>query len=139
VIRYPVLGFLLTLTLLTSGCANGPYYGEMSTANNYQTPRSLSGLLFNIGKHNAYSVPAEGRQKHELCVYDALDNLNIGEQCEWATRYAYGHVQIVAHYPTGSGYCSVLLNSFEYKGDVVTWRDTACISGNSNNWKFIGS
>lgn len=137
--RYPVLGFLLTLIFLTSGCAtHEPYYGEMSTAKNYSQPRSITGVLFNIGKHNAYSVPYEGRQKHELCVYHALDNLNIGEECEWATRNAFGHVQVMSHQPVGSGYCTTLLSSVKYKGKTKTWRDTACLQTASNNWKFIG-
>jgi surface antigen len=137
VIKYPVLGFLLTLTLVISGCASDPYYGQMSTADNYSTPRNLASYVLNLGKHNAYSVPQEGRERHEQCVYFALDNLNIGEECEWATKYAYGHVNVAAHYPAGSGYCTVLINSVRYKGKDATWKDTACVQGTSNNWKFI--
>lgn len=137
--RYLALGFLLTQILLISGCAtHHPYYGEMSTADSYHSPKTVFGLLYNIGKHDAYSVPVEGRQKHELCVYHALDNLNIGEECEWATRTALGHVQVMSHYPAGSGYCTTLLNSVLYKGNTKTWKDTACLQGSSNNWKFIG-
>lgn len=137
--RYPVLGFLLILTLLTSGCASDPYYGQMSTASHYQSPRNIPSYLYNVAKHNAYSVPKEGREKHEQCVYFALDNLNIGQECEWATRYAYGHVNVAAHYPAGSGYCTTLINSVRYDGKTKTWRDTACVDGTSNNWKFIGN
>jgi len=139
VIRYPVLGSLLILTLLISGCASDPYYGQMSTAKNYHQPRSVLGVILNAGKYDAYSVPKEGRQKHELCVYHALDYLNIGQECEWATRTALGHVQVISHYPAGSGYCTTLLNSVKYKGKTATWKDTACVQGTGNNWKFIGS
>lgn len=132
------LGSLLILTLLTSGCASDPYYGQMSTARHYSTPQNVVGYINNLGKHGAYSVPVEGRQKHEQCVYFALDNLNIGEECEWATKYSYGHVNVAAHYPAGSGYCTTLINSVKYNGSTKTWRDTACVDGTSNNWKFIG-
>lgn len=135
-----VLGSLLILTFLISGCSSSPrapYYGEMSTASNYNKPKGLADIAFNIGKHNAYSVPPEGRYKHQNCVYFALDNLNIGEECEWATRNAMGHVQVMAHYPAGSGYCTVLLNSVLYKENSKTWKDTACVSGTGNQWKFV--
>lgn len=133
-------GFLLILAFLISGCgAHAPYYGEMSTASNYNTTHSVADIVVNIGKHNAYSVPREGREKHEQCVYFALDNLNIGEHCEWASRRSIGNVQVMAHYPAGSGYCTTLLNSVLYKGKTRTWRDTACVNGTGNNWKFIGS
>lgn len=139
-IKYLAPGFLLILVFLTSGCATQqPYYGEMSTANRYQQTRSIADVVSNIVKHNAYSVPREGREKHEQCVYFALDNLNIGEHCEWATRSAFGNVQIMAHYPAGSGFCTTLLNSVLYKGKTRTWRDTACVNGTGNNWKFISS
>ena len=61
-------GFLLILTLAISGCASDPYYGQMSTASNYNQPKSVGTLVFNMAKHNAYSVPKEGRSKHEQCV-----------------------------------------------------------------------
>ena len=131
-------GFLLTLIFLTSGCAtHEPYYGEMSTANSYNKPNSITDVAVNLIKFNAYSVPYEGRQKHEQCVYFALDELNIGENCEWATRHALGNVQIISHYPVGSGYCTMLLSSVKYKGNSKVWRETACINGTGNNWKFI--
>ena len=133
-------GFLLILTLVISGCAtHEPYYGQMSTASNYNQPKSVVGVITNLAKHNAYSVPYEGRQKHENCVYFALDNLNLGEECEWATRSAIGHVQVMSHQPVGSGYCTTLLNSVLYKGESKTWKETACVSGTGNNWKFIGT
>lgn len=136
------LGSLLILTLLTSGCAStssAPYYGEMSTASNYTNPRSVADVAFNALKHNAYSVPREGRYKHQNCVYFALDNLNIGEECEWATTNSMGRVQIMAHYPAGSGFCTTLLNSVLYKGQSKVWRDTACIRGTGNQWKFVSN
>lgn len=136
-INLPVLGFLLTLTFLISGCSSTSYYGEMSTAKNYNTPQNVIGVMYNLGKHNAYSVPVEGRKKHESCVYFALDNLNTGEECTWATRHALGHVQVMAHYPAGSGYCTVLLNSVRYNGSNKTWKDTACTAGTTNNWRFV--
>ena len=139
-IKYLAPGFLLTLIFLTSACStHQPYYGEMSTRTNYNQPHSVVDVVANIIKHNAYSVPREGRVKHEQCVYFALDTLNIGEHCEWATRSAIGNVQIISHYPSGSGYCTTLINSVLYKGKNAYWRDTACTDGTGNNWKFISS
>ena len=40
----------------------------MSTASNYSAPESIYSVVFNLGKHTAYSVPAEDRQSHERCV-----------------------------------------------------------------------
>lgn len=132
-----VSGFLLILTLAISGCSSSPYYGEMSTANNYSQPKSIGTIMYNIAKHNAYSVPVEGRLKHEQCVYFALDELNIGEHCEWATRHAMGNVQVVNHYVAGSGYCTIIFNSVIYKGQTKGWKNTACVNeGRNTNWKF---
>ena len=134
------LGSLLTLSFLISGCgAHSPYYGEMSTAKSYTAPTSAITIATNMLKHNAYSVPREGRYKHENCVYFALDNLDIGQNCEWATPSAIGNVQVIQHYPAGSGYCTVLLNSVYYKKDTRAWRDTACTDNTGKNWKFIKS
>ena len=130
-------GCLLILTLAISGCSSSPYYGEMSTGNNYNQPKTIGTLVYNVAKHNAYSVPQEGRIKHEQCVYFALDELNTGEHCEWATRHAMGNVQVINHYVAGSGYCTVLLNSVVYKGNSKAWKETACTNeGTNNNWKF---
>ena len=46
----------------------------MSTAFNLLHLNHLI-VVFNLGKHSAYSVPAEDRQRHERCVYFALDTL----------------------------------------------------------------
>lgn len=132
-------GLALILTVFISGCASDPYYGEMSTANHYNTPRNAASYLYNIAKYDAYSVPKEGRQKHERCVFFALDELNTGEHCEWATRNALGNVQVVSHYVAGSGYCTQLLSSVRYKGKSKAWKETACTNGPGNNWTFIGS
>lgn len=137
--RLPVLGCLLTLTFLISGCASDPYYAQMSTVNHYNTPRNLAGYIYNIGKYDAFTVPKEGRQKHEQCVFFALDNLNIGENCEWATRHAFGNVQVMSHRLVGSGFCTTLLSSTKYRGKSKAWRETACTNGTNNNWKFIDS
>jgi surface antigen len=140
VTKLVALGSLLILTLLTSGCATSPrtpYYGEMSTASRYNSPKGIADIAFNAFKHNAYSVPHEGRYKHQNCVFFALDNLNLGEECEWATTNAMGHVQVMSHYPAGSGYCTTLLNSVLYKGQTKTWKDTACVTGTGNQWKFV--
>ena len=137
-IKLQASGFLLTLVFLISGCStHTPYYGEMSTATSYNKTSSVADVAVNIMKHNAYSVPYEGRLKHEQCVYFSLDELNIGENCEWATRNALGNVQVISHYPVGSGYCTTLLSSVRYKGNSKVWRETACTSGTGNNWKFI--
>lgn len=108
----------------------------MSTASNYSQPGSIVGVLYNWGKHNAYSVPGKDRDKHETCVYFALDNMQVGESCDWYSNKSNGVVQVVAHRPQGSGWCTVLFNSVDYKGQTKNWKDVACKTGGRSDWKF---
>ena len=125
--------------LLTSGCSSQPYYGKISTANNYTQNTSIVDLAFNWGKHSAYSVPSAERDKHEMCVYFALDNLDLGQTCDWYANdnSASGVVKVVSHSPSGSGWCTTVFNTVNYKGKTKNWQETACVKSAGEKWYFI--
>jgi surface antigen len=140
VVSRTVAGSLLTACILISGCASQqPYYGDMSTAAQYRVPQSSLGYVLNFAKHNAYSVPAQDRKKHEQCVFFALDNLHVGESCDWFSQdnSARGSVAVIAHRPQGSGYCTTLYSSVSYKGKHKNFQETACKSINHPGWNFV--
>lgn len=109
----------------------------MSTANNYNEVNTLYDVVSNISKASAYNVPARDRHQHEQCVFFALDNMHVGESCDWYsnTSDARGSTKIVAHTPISNGYCTILFNSVVYKGSTKNWRETACKKG-ASQWRF---
>lgn len=126
--------------LLISGCAaNGSYYGKLSTADNYTDSTSMVGILANIVSYNAYSVPRKDRDKHEQCVYFALDNLFLGEKCDWYSDIGStsGQVKVVAHRQMSPGSCSTLFNAVYHKNKWMTWQDTACKNSSNGQWRFV--
>ena len=128
--------------MLISGCntTRPDYYGEMTMAQNYAQPQSVFDVVANVTKANAYSVPRVDRDKHEQCIFFALDNMQLGERCDWYSNSssANGTVQVVSHSPTGSGYCTTLFNTVFYRGKNNSWQDTACKQGAGNQWRFVG-
>ena len=137
-----VVGKLLmavTLISLTACGATTPYYGAVTTADNLQHNKSLFDVAFNIGKVNAYAIPIKDRQRHERCVYFALETLPLGESCKWYSTEndAKGEVKVVAIYPQGSGSCQVFHTSLWYKGKTKNIQDTACWSPNIGKWQFV--
>lgn len=127
------------MCMLISGCASNDYYGKLSTAPAYRNVDSVLDLAFNLGQHSAYSVPKADRNKHEQCVYFALDTMSPGERCDWYSRNGstQGHVKIVAVRPQESGYCFTLYNSVYHKGNWKNWQDTACNRGVNNQWEWV--
>lgn len=135
-----VVGSLLTACMLTSGCStHQPYYGELNTAGNYRAPQSVVDVFYNWGKHTAYSVPARDRDKHQTCVYFALDNLFLNESCDWYANdnSASGSVKVVSIQNAGSGHCTVLFNTVFYKGKTKSWQDKACNNTAQSGWRFV--
>ena len=137
-----VVGKLLMVVTLISLSACGattPYYGNMTTADNFRQNKSVFDVAFNIGKANAYAIPAQDRQRHERCVYFALETLNVGEDCKWYSpnSSASGVVQVVRIYPSGSGSCQTFHTSLNYKGKTKNIQDTACWYPNIGKWQFI--
>jgi len=125
--------------LLTSGCSSQPYYGELSTASNYKAVTSIVDVAYNWGKYNAYSVPDKNKEQHEMCVYFALDSLNLGETCDWYANdnSSSGVVKVVAHRPSGSGWCTTLFNTVSYKGKNKQWQEVACVKGPGKRWYWV--
>lgn len=140
VVSQMVVGSLLTACFLISGCSSNPgYYGDMSTAAEHRVTRSSYDVFFNWAKHNAYSIPKKDRKKHEQCVFFALDNLHVGESCDWYSNdnSSKGSVAVVAHRPQGSGFCTTIYSSVSYKGKSKNFQETACKSINHPGWNFV--
>lgn len=127
----------MTSTLI-SGCSS-TYDAKMSTASEYQSGGSIIGVAFNMLEHTRYRLPKIDRERHETCIYFALDNMHIGESCDWysSNGSTKGKVAVVSHRPQGSGYCTVLFNSVYHKGIWKNWKDTACKTGAGNQWKWV--
>jgi surface antigen len=100
-----VFGSLLMVLFLISGCAsnNNSYYGKISTNPGTTGTASLIGVIAAHMKTNAYSVPRKDRDKHEQCVYFTLENLFLGERCDWysSNGVTKGQVQVVSYQPAG--------------------------------------
>lgn len=125
--------------LLISGCSsnNNSYYGNISTANSYYATDSIIHIVANIGRHNAYSVPRRDRDQHEQCVYFALDNLYLGEKCDWysSNGSTMGQVEVVAHREQQGSYCTTLYNSVFHRNSWKNWQETACKT--RGQWRFV--
>lgn len=128
-----VTGALLLIISL-AGCSSTSYYADrkVNTYDSYRPATSIAGLIYNIGKSSAYSVPKESRQEHENCVFMLLDNANPGETCSWSSDKARGKVLLARIRPN---LCHDLISTVTYKGKQTSWQDTACLTKN-NNWKF---
>ena len=74
-----MLGMLISL----SACASQPYYGEMTTADRTNTGNSIYGLFYDWGNANAYTIPRVDRQRHQRCIYFALNRTQPGQTCSW--------------------------------------------------------
>jgi len=124
---------------LISGCtaSNGSYYGQISTADGYYSNDSMIGIIANIARHNAYSVPRGSRDQHEQCVYFALDHLFLGEKCDWysSNGSTKGQVEVVAHREQEGSYCTTLYNSVFHRDSWKNWQETACRT--RGQWRFV--
>lgn len=123
-----------TLLALTSGCASH----SISTADNYQKPKTLFGLAANIGKYHWYALDSEQYSRHQACVVTSLHYSAFGDKCDWSSGGTRGMVQVADVYLAGSRVCKVLRTSIrDKKGKTYTNTQRACGSG--DNWKFIES
>jgi len=129
--RLLMVGTLISL----SACSTQPNYRQdVSTARHYTTPNSVYTLLYNWGKHNAYSVPKQDMYRHERCVFFALDTLQVGEQCDWysSSTSAKGS-DIVAR--VDSNTCTTLFSTVFYRNNVKNFQERACLKG--DKWQFV--
>jgi surface antigen len=127
-----ILGLLVSFSLI--GCSsNNTYYPNMSLGENYQTNRSIYGVIANWTEHTAYDVPGVDKAEHERCVYFALDQAQLGESCKWrgAKNNSNGTVRVAQIDPNG---CHYLTNTIWYKGRTKSWVDKACPK--ANGWRF---
>lgn len=133
------------LGLFVVGCSSqssvGPYYGSETTANRTGTNLWVHKLAEAVaGKADAMDVPRSDRQRHQRCVFFALETLNLGERCRWEgdTSGAWGEVQVTAVYPSGARMCHVFFTHLELgNGSKKNWDDTACYHQHEEKWQFI--
>ena len=130
-----MLGILISL----SACASQPYYGEMTTADRTNTGNSIYGLFYNWGNANAYTIPKADRQRHQRCVYFALNKTQPGQTCSWhgPESGASGIIKLIGRYPQGSKICHILFTRLDYKNKTKDFKDVACYSPVRDKWTFI--
>lgn len=136
-----VVGKLLTAgTLISLGaCAHHyqAYYGEETTADRTGSKNFWHKIMDK--RADAYNIPIKDRDRHQRCVFFALDNLNLGETCKWVSpdSSARGEVKVVFVYPSGGKMCHVFFTQLDLPYTSKKWQDTACYSAVNNRWSFI--
>lgn len=139
--KFTVIALALFATTSCSRSA-APYYGSQTTANRSQT----QGLWVHQiaqklqGKADAFDVEPEDRQRHQRCVFFALEQLNLGEKCVWDGPETgdRGVIQVTAVYPMGQKICHVFFTHLEMSGgDIKSWQDTACYNQFTEKWMFM--
>jgi len=136
-----LLSALIGLAVIGCSRSAAPYYGSQTTANRSQT----QGLWVHQiaqklqGKANAFDVEVADRERHQRCVFFALEQLNLGETCVWhgPDTGDMGRVRVTAVYPMGPGMCHVFFTDLTHSGgSVKNWQDTACYNQNTEKWMF---
>ena len=127
---------MVGIAISLSACASDTYYGNLSTtpSRHYVQPNTLYDIGMNAFKFNANSVPYEDRQRHERCVYFALDTLNPGEACNWHGNRGSGEVYVAQIEPNT---CTTIFNTITYNGKTKRWQDRGCLVG--EQWEFFGN
>jgi surface antigen len=121
-----------TLLVLTSACSTT----TISTADNYQRPKSAMGVVYNVFKHEYHKLDQESFDKHQACISTSLTGSNYGNKCDWSTNSARGQVMVADMYRAGSKTCKTLRTSvIDNRGKTFSMTQTAC--GDGNNWRFI--
>ncbi len=136
-----LIGKLSTLAILISlaGCSSSPYYGEYTTADRTNTGTSIYGAIYNWGNASAYTIPRADRQRHQRCIFFALEETDPGQTCTWVSpeTSASGVVKLISRYPQGNKICHVLFTNLRYGGKVKDFSDVACYSPVNDKWTFI--
>ena len=125
-----------------SSCSQytNPYYGEETTANRTNTGNIWHKIIPKLeGSTDAYNIPINDRDRHQRCVFFALENLNLGEKCKWISpdSSARGEVKVVFVYPSGSKMCHVFFTHLSYNSVSQNWQDTACYDSINDKWHFV--
>lgn len=137
-----LIGKLSTVGIAISlaGCmSHTPYYGEFTTADRTNTGNSIYGVIYNWGSANAYTIPRADRERHQRCIFFALEQTDPGQTCTWVSpdTSASGVVKLVARYPQGNKICHVLFTNLRYGGKSKDFSDRACYSPVNDKWTFI--
>lgn len=129
---------------LISACTavqpKSPYYGEETKLSHQSDANAIVTIMRVMSREaNAYSVPKEDRNRHQKCVFFALEKLNLGEECRWHSNVSStkGAVKVVHVYPSGSNMCHVFFSTLHVNNTHKRWQDTACYSRINDKWHFI--
>ena len=133
---------LMAGTLISSSACSQhsqAYYGEEATANRTNTGNIWHRIMNQ--RADANDIPILDRDRHQRCVFFALDNLNLGEKCKWSSpdSSARGEVKVVFVYPSGSKMCHVFFTSLYTSNSTKKWQDTACYNATNNMWTFVSA
>jgi len=136
-----VLGKLLItgIAINIASCSSNPelYYGA-DTLKRSPKPTNFVHRIMLQSSNNAYDIPAADRERHQRCVFFALDTLDLGEKCDWhnSETGTKGTVKIVRIFSTSSGVCHTFFSTVYKSTTPVSWQDTACFTP-QNDWKFV--
>ena len=142
---FKVIATIAIAGIIGTGCSSrsaAPYYGSQTTANKSNTKGLWVHQVAQAiqGKANAFDVEPEDRERHQRCVFFALEQLNLGEKCVWngPDTGDRGVVRVTAVYPMASGMCHVFFTHLATSGGgTKDWQDTACYNSSKENWNFI--
>lgn len=138
-----ILALIISVSIL-SGCANtqetylnSSSVGSSANTTYLETSTSVATVV-NLFRWSSAKLPKEDQLKQEQAVFYALDNLEEGQVTKWynAKNGSQGAVKVVMTYPSGSGFCRVLLSQITYKNKTRDFKETACIN-HLRTWKFI--
>ncbi len=138
------VGKLLTVGTLISSCAvlqsKQPYYGDETRLSYQRDAHPIITVARLMSRSTgANSVPKQDRDRHQKCVFFALERLNLGEECKWYSNKtsASGAVKVVHVYPSGSNMCHVFFSTLSMHNRTKRWQDTGCYSRINDRWHFI--
>lgn len=96
-------------------------------------------MLFNITKWFGASLSKEDTELHRRAVYQALNNLENGEQVVWRNdrNDADGKVAVAYTWPNNGLVCRRLYSYVRINTNSRSYQDTACLDNNQKTWTFV--
>jgi len=139
--------FAIASSLLLLGhCATAPTVqvpveprsSHSSVETVYNSELSTPSVITNFLRFHYYMLPEEDKLTQRESIFFALNNLDHDVVTSWynSKNNTQGHVKVVSSYPTGSGYCRVILSQIIYKGKQRSFSETACLNSTTQSWIF---
>jgi surface antigen len=128
-----LLAALFSSSLATAQSWQSPAF------DNWANPNSGAGVLFNITKWFGASLSKEDTELHRRAVYQALNNLENGEQVVWRNdrNDADGKVAVAYTWPNNGLVCRRLYSYVRINTNSRSYQDTACLDNNQKTWTFV--